>query len=420
MKVWDGLAGALNASWFLLPGKQERKPTVTTSQKLARLASWPHLMPPDYPLLVQEILENSAAVFHVQRTLMAWEETDEPWLRVATTFDGQLRVSEESPTKYDPLVDESLWGLNFYCPNVNEAEPVVLWNSPTGLQQRRTHPLHEMLVEDYAVNSVLCLKLDGETIQGHLLILDLPAITAGDFVMGDLMTSLIASRTDQLMYKRAQRDAVNEERIRVARDLHDGLLQSFTGVVLQLETVHELLEKQPDEARRLVTQLQGVIMAEQRELRAYVDELRPRARRPSLQFDFRDRLADLRERFHNEWRINVDYEIGSMPPLVAAALGQETFRLISEAVMNSAKHGQASNVSVKLFTSDDRLRINISDNGIGFPFRGRYDLAALNAMHHAPASLSGRIASLNGDLVIESHDSGATLEISVPLGLQGT
>ena len=48
----------------------------------------------------------------------------------------------------------------------------------------------------------------------------------------------------------AVRDAVAQERTRVARDLHDGLLQSFTGVVLQLETIHSQIEEHPDEAQR--------------------------------------------------------------------------------------------------------------------------------------------------------------------------
>lgn len=386
-------------------------------RKLARLAGWPRVMPPDFAALVRESLEQSAAVFQAPRVLLAWEEPDEPWLRLATLRGRELIQREESPTTYEPLVNERVWGLSFYCQDVTRSQPSVAWLTIEGPQHHSFAPLHPSLQRDYEIGSVLCLKIDGETIQGHLLLLDLPHIGTQDLTVGEIMAGLIASRMDQLSFHLAQREAVNEERIRVARDLHDGLLQSFTGVVLQLETVHEILQRQPEEARRLITQLQGVMMSDQRELRAYVDELHPLTRRPVAEFDFRGRLAELRERFRNEWRLNVDYEIGNLSPLVADSLGQETFRLILEALTNSAKHGQASNVHVHLDTLGDRLHITVTDDGVGFPFRGRYNLAALNAMHQAPDSLGGRVASLNGEMIIDSTDSGATLEISVPLGI---
>jgi signal transduction histidine kinase len=408
MRVWSGLRGKQNRK---LDGRE---------QKLARLAAWPRVMPSDLRSVLREALEHSARIFGAPRTLITWEEPDEPWLRLATITDGALHMIEESPAKYDPVVNDQLWGLSFFCLDLTEPEMSIYWNSPGGLQQLRGTAIHPDLRKDYNITSVLGLKLDGETVQGHLFVLDLPEVTREDLMFGEVMAGLIASRMDQMAFRQAQRQAVAEERVRLARDLHDGLLQSFTGVVLQLETVHEILQKRPEEARRMLTQLQGVIMSEQRELRAFVDELRPQSRRAAagLDFDFRARLEDLRERFRNEWRVNFDYQIGSMSPLVAGSLGQETFRLIAEAATNSAKHGEASNIRVTLFTANDRLHIAVQDDGSGFPFRGRYDLAALDAMDQAPASLSGRVTSLNGDLVIESSDAGAHLEITVPLGLR--
>lgn len=417
MRMWEGLLSAFSAPGLLRAPRREEASSLPT--RLTRLAAWPRVMPADIRGLVQEVLEQSALVFGAPRTLLAWEDADEPWLRLATMTNGAIRIVEESPAKYDPLVDERLWGINFFCLDASDPSPAVSWSSSSGNQNQRFRPVHDALRRDYSITSVLSLKLDGETIQGHLLVLDLPTISREDLLIGDLMVNLIGSRMDQLSYKLSQREAVHEERIRVARDLHDGLLQSFTGVVLQLETAHELTERDPEEARRLITQLQGVMMSEQRELRTYVDELRPRVRSVRADFDFRGRLDDLRDRFRNEWRVNVDYQIGNMSPLVADSLGQETFRLIAEAVTNSAKHGQASAVEVRLFTADDRLHLSVRDDGIGFPFRGRYTLEQLTAMHHAPASLGSRVLSLNGDLTIESTDSGAQLNITVPLGMRG-
>ena len=212
--------------------------------------------------------------------------------------------------------------------------------------------------------------------------------------------------------------AVQEERVRVARDLHDGLLQSFTGVVLQLETIHSLVDKQPAEARRMITDIEGLIMADQRELRSYVEQLRPR-RRIDVPFDFQSRMDDLRSRFEKQWGIGVAFEIESIDPLVAKSLGQETFRIIQEAVTNSAKHGGASQVRIRLSSGDNKMHIEVVDDGSGFPFHGRLTLEAIRESGVGPAMLAERVAALNGELAVESSGAGARVEISVPLGFAG-
>jgi len=96
------------------------------------------------------------------------------------------------------------------------------------------------------------------------------------------------------------------------------LLQSFTGVVLQLETIHSLIDKQPAEARRMITDIEGLIMADQRELRSYVEQLRPR-RRIEVPFDFQSRMDDLRSRSkssgESESRSNPKHRSPSSPSL---------------------------------------------------------------------------------------------------------
>ncbi|MGH9459435.1 MAG: sensor histidine kinase, partial [Thermoanaerobaculia bacterium] len=146
-----------------------------------------------------------------------------------------------------------------------------------------------------------------------------------------------------------------------------------------------------------------------------VDDLRPRSRR-RWEFDFGQRVAELRERFAREWNVQVEVDVGPMHPLVTQALGHETFRMIAEAVTNAAKHGQASRVIVYLATREDRLWIRVQDDGIGFPFRGRYNLSALLERHQGPLVLCERVMALNGDLTVDSTEEGATLEISLPLG----
>ena len=107
------------------------------------------------------------------------------------------------------------------------------------------------------------------------------------------------------------------------------------------------------------------------------------------------------------------------PEDVNLILGQahfiKTVEDLHEALVNAARHGGASAARVNVEERDERLAIAVADNGRGFPFRGRFDLAALNGMAAGPVSLKERVAALRGSLAIDSSASGARLDIALPL-----
>ena len=74
-----------------------------------------------------------------------------------------------------------------------------------------------------------------------------------------------------------------------------------------------------------------------------------------------------------------------------------------------------SRLRVEVEILDDRVYLVVADDGGGFPFRGRYDLAELTAKESAPVSPKERVASLRGQLALSSTLSGSRLEISLPL-----
>lgn len=395
---------------------RERRLFREMESKLRRITAWPTIIPTDEVSVVREALEMARHVFRAPRALLAWEEADEPYLNLGLMDGEQLRVSNEAFELFDPVVHPDLVAKDFYAADVTRGRVLTTGSASDRIELDRP-PVHPKLAERFSMRGALSFFVQMQAGQGRLFLLDLPRIRRADFAIGRLLAHTFARRVGQVGQLVSTRtEAVGEERTRVARDLHDGLLQSFTGIVLQLETAHDLLQKDPQEAGRVLTQVEATIMNDQRELRSYVDELRPRARRRSTQFDLKGRLDELQQRFAREWRIDLRFEVGAMHPLVTQAIGQETFRMISEAVMNSAKHGQASRIDVDLATREDKLWIRVRDDGIGFPFRGRYNLAALLEKQLGPAVLGERVAALNGDLMVESTEQGSSLEISLPLG----
>jgi signal transduction histidine kinase len=127
------------------------------------------------------------------------------------------------------------------------------------------------------------------------------------------------------------------------------------------------------------------------------------------------RLRLLTERVELEWSVAVElrWPKGEEPAL-PLALVDEVYYIVSEAVVNAARHSSASLISVEITSGPDDVVIVVADNGKGFPFRGRYDGRILEREAWGPAVLRARVHALSGWLAIESTDGGSRLEITLP------
>lgn len=354
-------------------------------------------------------------LFGASKAVMAWEESDEPWIVIASYTPNEYECAEASSERYLPMTDPSIADVSFSL----AGDGTIVTSAGQQITRGRVL-INPHILSEHKIESAVSLPVRGDAIDGRLFLLDPEKDTPATLVAADLVGALIATQFDSAATMAEQaREAVAGERMRVARDLHDGLLQSFTGVVLRLETVHSILEEDPDKAREILTEVQASIMADQRELRAYVEKLGPR-HRAEMKFDFRERLDEWRGRFEKQWNVAVTFDSDRLDPLLAELLGHETLRLIQEAVTNSAKHGGASTVAVTLTTSQDRMIIEVMDNGGGFPFHGRRTLEEIRAGAGGPGVLAQRVSALNGDLVVDSGENGSRIEISIPLGFSSS
>ena len=220
--------------------------------------------------------------------------------------------------------------------------------------------------------------------------------------------------------RRIKKATAAEERVRLARDLHDGVLQTLTGTALQLQTAERLIEREPGKARAVLGDVQHMIADEQRDLRFFIQELKPGqigaldeggGLAPALQ--------ELGRRLESVWGLRL--ELSASPPRLPASeqvLG-EVYRIVQEAAVNAARHGQATRVSVSLGLDDRALTVAVSDNGHGFPFQGRMGLNALTAAHQGPRNLRERVVALGGTMDIASEAAGSRLDIRLPLAPVG-
>jgi signal transduction histidine kinase len=390
-------------------------------REISSLPQWPQRIPLGARELGGEVLEHIARSLGLNRLLMVWEEAEEPWLYLASWTAEGCDWSREPIGRYEPLVAESLAEASFFCPDASAAFPRVLFISgdrPRWLQEFVVHPV---LRTRFGIGPVLSWRLRGESFEGRLFALDDPPGSLDQLLMGEILAWQAAAYLDRFyLLDRLREAAVLDERVRLARDLHDGIIQSLTVATLRLETFPRLLEKDPEAARREVARLQELLVAEQRELRSLVRELKPTGPAPfSTEAGLAARLDELQERMRSHWSLRMELTGNFREAALPRDVARQIHRIIHEAVVNAARHAEASAVQVGLWVEKRRVRIEVADDGRGFPFEGELDLPALMEAGLGPASLRDRIASLGGSLRLVSSRQGSRLDMTVPLEPEG-
>jgi signal transduction histidine kinase len=253
-------------------------------REMTRLSAWPRALPREVESLARELLDHVAGVLRGRRVAVAWEADGDPWRHLVWMSGPEVQIRREDAGG-EPLVPEPL-AAGFLCADTRGPAPTVLVAGPGGLQRWQGSPLARPLQARFQPTSILGLPLGGEMVSGWMFVFDRADLTSDDLVLGDIVVRQVAARLDHYyLTQRLQDHAATEERIRLARDLHDGVLQTLAGVALQMESIAALMESSPAEARHRLRETQRVIATEQGDLRMFIRRLRPQplgAASPSL------------------------------------------------------------------------------------------------------------------------------------------
>jgi signal transduction histidine kinase len=125
--------------------------------------------------------------------------------------------------------------------------------------------------------------------------------------------------------------------------------------------------------------------------------------------------VSLAQRFREQWGIEVENQVAPVVHLLPMGTRYEIYAIVNEGVANAAKHAVAKRVAVAIDVEDGNVRIDVRDDGHGFPFHGRHDLRSLVETKRGPVTLKERVSSLGGSMLIDSSAAGARLEIRLPL-----
>jgi signal transduction histidine kinase len=205
-----------------------------------------------------------------------------------------------------------------------------------------------------------------------------------------------------------------DERTRIARDLHDTLLQSFNALLLRLQTVSNVLPGQPDEAKqrieRTIEQASDAIT----EGRDTLNELRSSGS-PTIDLDqtisnfARELLSGSAPEPVPEVHVRVEGTPKPLNPIVR----DEVYRIVTEAVRNAIRHANAARIEVEIRYDEHHLRLRIGDNGTGI------DPAILDHDHKAGhwglRGMRERAKLVGGTLEVWSQvEIGTEIEFSIP------
>jgi signal transduction histidine kinase len=249
-------------------------------------------------------------------------------------------------------------------------------------------------------------------------------LTSDDLTRAGIIATAVGFLMAESRLKDQLREsAAFEERVSLARDLHDGVLQSLTGTALQLETARRLLEGDVPAARAVIETIQRSLAVEQRDLRLFVDQLKPRHEvLEQAAPDLHARLFELRESISDNWHLDVEMafeDLGALPS-GSDGLAQDVYFIVREGLVNSARHAGATRARAGVRSKSDRFEIQLEDDGHGFPFRGRHDLASLGNLRVGPVALMQRVEARGGALAIDSSLVGSRIEITLPFDARGS
>jgi signal transduction histidine kinase len=242
-----------------------------------------------------------------------------------------------------------------------------------------------------------------------------------DDEIGDLADAF-NQMTDSLEtaeHERAEREALRaqyisgvivaqeEERRRIARELHDSTSQALTSLLVGLRNLED--SPDPDALHTRLEDLRALVGATLEDVHALVWQLRPTV---LDDLGFATALKRLVEDYQSRYAIHVDFLMHGVAERLSPELETTLYRIVQEGLTNIARHAQAHHASILIERHDGSIRIIIEDDGTGFdPAQVRQQEQSLGLQ-----GIRERARLFGGDLIIESQPGqGTSLFVRLPL-----
>lgn len=214
------------------------------------------------------------------------------------------------------------------------------------------------------------------------------------------------------LHQKVQELAVVDERLRIGRDLHDGIIQGIYAVSLTLEDVPDLMTEEPAEAVARVDRAIDRLNTTIRDIRTFIVGLGADAGEDTLASALAAVVAELRP--DNGLEVGIDVQDpAELAGRLSVQASHELLQIAREALSNVVRHSGASRAAISLRREGDQAILRVEDDGRGFDPKRR-----VGAAHFGLLNLHDRAASVGGALEIDSEPGkGARIIVRLPLTL---
>jgi signal transduction histidine kinase len=211
------------------------------------------------------------------------------------------------------------------------------------------------------------------------------------------------------LHQQVQELAIVDERLRISRDLHDGIIQGLYAVGLSLEDVPELIDEDQSEAIARVDRAIDRVHTTIGDIRTFIVGLDPTG-----ETSIGDALVAQAHELTADSGVQMEVDLGDLPELerrLTPESGHQLLQIAREAISNVARHSRASVARVALHLQDGAVVLRVEDDGVGFDPEGQPGPG-----HFGLANLRDRAAGLGGELRIDSGpQKGTRIILTVPL-----
>ncbi|MFB3922720.1 MAG: sensor histidine kinase [Terriglobia bacterium] len=268
----------------------------------------------------------------------------------------------------------------------------------------------------YDFRHILAVTMNfGNDWSGQLCLLNPSASSSREAAVRYLQT--ISKQVSPAIYsvflvRRLRARAGALERARVARELHDGVIQSLIGLEMQVDVLRRQPAASQGHMADELARIQELLREEVINLRELMQQMRPINLGPKQLLDY---LASTVDRFRRDTGIAARFVTPLEEVSIPSRVCNEVARIVQEALVNVRKHSGARNVMVRFDSQNGDWRLVIDDDGRGFDFAGRLNHNELENSRKGPLVIKERVRSIGGELAIESGSGrGARLEIIFP------
>jgi signal transduction histidine kinase len=211
------------------------------------------------------------------------------------------------------------------------------------------------------------------------------------------------------LHQEVQSLAVVGERLRISRDLHDGIIQSIYAVSLSLEDAVDSIASDPMEASARVDRAIDRLHTTIADIRTFIVGLGPESGT-----SLADALQGMARELLEGSGVTLDDDLAgalAVEQRLAPEGVHELVQIAREALSNVSRHSRASHAALRLQADGDMVTLTVEDDGVGFDAEAR-----LGSGHFGLANLRDRAAALGGALTIESREAeGTRIIVRVPL-----